>query len=254
MKVCFLEVTPKGPLEGSHRDVLIDKFGKDYYFVNHDEDSDGCFSFNKGFKWAQNRNYLAANIPQDYDYYWFSDYDVNYQSQTELDEYDQIIKDLNEMQPGVMVCYDPTKNDSAYKPYSGKSFSTISMSNNHMKIVHKSLLDWFFPMPTQFGGIWDACHYFNILETPFKESVVCTYNVFCQGLVSEPRSQGNHQAMDNLHKELNNCMVPSLRFPSWKDAKNHFITQTKNLEPIPFTPEKTKFESIFDVEKLSQLR
>ena len=45
--------------------------------------------------------------------------------------------------------------------------SVLPFSHCGMKVVHHSLMQWFFPMVTRFGGGVEACHLFNILEIPF---------------------------------------------------------------------------------------
>ena len=42
--------------------------------------------------------------------------------------------------------------------------SIIPFSHCGLKIVHHSLMNWFFPMVTKFGGGVESCHLFNILE------------------------------------------------------------------------------------------
>lgn len=234
MKICLLEVGPKGPLK-EIRSELIEDFGDDYFFVTHDKEVDGALSFNQGKCWAENRNYLAANVPRNYDYYWFTDYDVSYAVKNGRVKA-QIIKDLETMKPAVMVCNDPSKlqNNTGGILDTGEEYKNIAMSNNHMKIVHKDLLDWFFPMPTLFGGIHDCCHWFNVLETPLLESVICTFNVKCQGMISEARSQGgNMQAMHNyLEKSFMSELPRNVTHEKFKSVMQH---RASLLTPKSFT-------------------
>lgn len=223
MKICLLEVGPKGPLK-EIRSELIEDFGDDYFYVTHDEEVEGALSFNQGKCWAENRNYLAANVPRNYDYYWFTDYDVKYMVK-EGRVKDQIVKDLELMKPSVMVCDCPNRvhDNSGGIRDTGDRYKNIAMSNNHMKIVHKDLLDWFFPMPTLFGGIHDCCHWFNVLETPFLDSVICTFNVKCEGMISEARSQGgNMQAMQNYVSQAFGPELPKRTTHHWfKSVMQH---------------------------------
>lgn len=238
MKICLLEVGPKGPLK-EIRSELIEDFGDDYFYVTHDEHVEGALSFNPGMCWAENRNYLAANVPRNYDYYWFTDYDVAYAVKDGRVKA-QIIKDLEVMKPAVMVCNDPSKlqNNTGGIVDTGEEYKNIAMSNNHMKIIHKDLLDWFFPMPTQFGGIHDCCHFFNVLETPFLESVICTFNVKCQGMVSEARSQGgNMQAMHNyVEKAFGHELPKNITHQQFKAIMQQKVGQ---LTPKKFTSTKS---------------
>tara|TARA_E500000331_G_C17207320_1_gene691984 strand:- start:522 stop:1280 length:759 start_codon:yes stop_codon:yes gene_type:complete len=233
MKVCLLEVGPKGPLT-EIRSELLEDFGDDYFYVTHDEKVDGALSFNRGKCWAENRNYLAANVPRNYDYYWFTDYDVNYTTKKGRIK-EQIVKDLESTRPAVMVCNDPSKfqNNTGGIKDTGEEYKNIAMSNNHMKIVHKDLLDWFFPMPTMFGGIHDCCHFFNVLETPFLESVICTFNVECKGMISEPRSQGgNMQAMHNYIEQAFGSELP--KEATHQEFKSIMQNKSASLTPKNF--------------------
>lgn len=244
MKICILETSPKGKL--NHRDEDVDTF-----FVTHDEYNPEALSFNKGMKWAENRNYLFTNRPSDYDYYWFTDYDVKYTSDTELSVVDQIKKDLFDYNPLVLVCDSKSKNYPLKKNAKVQSFL---FSNNQMKIVHKSVLDSFFPMPTIYGGIWDTCHYFNVIESCFLGKVAVTSNVYCEGMVSEARSQGNMDSMSKIHSDLNTCLLKNNNL-----SHNQFklLYQQKSLETelIKEKIDAQKFYNLmFDQSKLDNLK
>jgi hypothetical protein len=247
MKICLLEVGPSGPLL-NNRENIIQFFKDDYYFVTHDIAHPKAMSFNKGFCWAKNRNYLAKHVPKKYDYYWFTDYDVSYKSMTKLSVYDQVTKDLAKMQPAVMVCHDESKVKNNYGGvrYEGNEYKNIAMSNNQMKIIHADLLDWFFPMPTQFGGVHDCCHYFNVLEIPFLDSVICTFNVKCEGMVSEARSQGGN--MQAMHNYIEKAFGPELP----KKTTHSFFKYVMQNKVGVMTPQKftgindTQIHKFFD--------
>ena len=202
MKLCVLETSPIGPLQ-YRESFLANKFC-DFYFVTHDEFHPNSVAFNSGKCWAYNRNMLASRFLKQYDYYWFTDYDVDYKSMTDLGIVDQIIMDLKHTNPAVMVCYDESKD---YPLPDKNSYRCSLMTNNQMKIIHSSLIDWFFPMPIYCGGIWDCCHFMNVLEIPFMKNVIINYNVHCRGLISEEKSQGTHESIEMLHQK----MIPSFK-------------------------------------------
>lgn len=255
MKICLLEVGPSGPLLNNHRENIIESFKDDYYFVTHDNEHPKAMSFNKGFCWAKNRNYLAKHVPKKYDYYWFTDYDVSYKSMTQFSVYDQIIKDLTKMKPAVMVCHDESKAKNNYGglTYEGNEYQNIAMSNNQMKIIHADLLDWFFPMPFEFGGIWDACHFFNVLEIPFLDSIICTFNVQCHGLISNPKSQGGN--MTAMHNILNNTFKEKIpKNISHSELKSLQQQRAKSLKPKQFNIKNIQLNDYFNVTKLNQIK
>ena len=109
--ICILEVSPLGPIE-NHVNIF-EKY--DWYYVTHDkplEDDKKCIKFNKGCRWAYNRNYLydyVKTLKTKYRYYLFIDYDVEIKSNTNRNVMDQLIHDLNEYNPAIMVINDKSK-------------------------------------------------------------------------------------------------------------------------------------------------
>ena len=199
-----------------------------------------------------------------YDYYWFTDYDVEYSSQTDLSVVDQIIKDLSDYNPAVMVCYDPKKTNNAghrniyLKPDKSKPIRSALMTNNQMKIVHKSLIDYFFPMPLRFGSIWDTCYYFSMLEVPFIGSVVMNYNVYGSGLVSDAKSQGTQQSLNRIFNEMKKIVSYDIQDSHLETAmmyqlKSRMKEAVKNKKDINFYNEE-HISSYLDLEKLYKFR
>ena len=169
--MCLLEVGPKGPLT-EIRSELLEDFGDDYFYVTHDEKVDGALSFNRGKCWAENRNYLAANVPRNYDYYWFTDYDVNYTTKKGRIK-EQIVKDLESTRPAVMVCNDPSKfqNNTGGIKDTGEEYKNIAMSNNHMKIVHKEEEFKKFSISHPIFKNENVKSFFNSLDTALSFSI-----------------------------------------------------------------------------------
>jgi len=218
MKICILETSPNGPIDSgsiNKRKEFIESDKCDFFFVTHDTQHKDALEFRKGHRWASNRNYLAKHAVQlskPYDYFWFTDYDVEYTSNTSLPVIDQILEDLKKTMPAVMTCFDPKKQSMAshrniyLKPDHQVPYRSALMTNNQMKIVHKSLIDYFFPLPLKYHGVWDACLFFNLLEIPFLASTVMTYNVFGSGLISGAESQGTQDSMIKLMSEMKNIL------------------------------------------------
>lgn len=108
-------------------------------------------------------------------------------------------------------------------------------------------------MPFEFGGIWDACHYFNVLEIPFLDSVICTFNVQCYGLISNPKSQGGD--MSSMHNVLNNTFkikmpknISHIEFKSLQQQK------ARLLKPKQFNIENIQLNNYFDITKLNKIK
>ena len=119
---------------------------------------------------------LATLVPKEYEYYAFVDYDYNFRPLGKLSVREQILEDLQEFEPAVLTYYPgkgmitPFAADLNYRD--SQDASVIPFTHCGMKVVHHSLMKWFFPMITSFGGGVEACHLFNILEIPFLRHVV----------------------------------------------------------------------------------
>ena len=68
----------------------------------------------------------------------------------------------------IWIWYDHHNNNKVEK----YEYSIIPFTHCGMKVIHHSLMDWFFPMVTRFGGGVEACHFFNIQEIPFLKNVI----------------------------------------------------------------------------------
>ena len=269
MKICMLETSPSGPVDiGSigKRKQIIESDKCDFFFVTHNDFHPDGISFRKGERWASNRNFLAsfAEAKEKYDYFWFTDYDVNYTSNTHLSVVEQIIEDLEEYNPAILVCFDPNKQHShshknIYLPYDPSlPIRSALMTNNQMKIVHKSLIDYFFPMPLSFGSIWDTCLYFNLLEVPFIGHTAMTYNVYGSGMISEPQSQGNNASMKKMYESMKDIMHFAIRdtpqdTSTLYQVQSRFRKLLKNESDIDYF-DKNKISKYIDLEKLNSLK
>ena len=179
-RLCVLQVTPENPNE-YHIELFNNKKDCDFYFVTHDKAHDNALKFCPNTKWADTRNILAAEVPKKYDYYAFVDYDYVLRPQRSLDALEQILEDLNEFEPAVLTYYPgkgletPYAYDEVYK--NSREYSCIPFTHAGLKIVHYSLMKWFFPMTTRGNSDIESCHLFNIQEIPFLKHVVCSHKM-----------------------------------------------------------------------------
>tara|TARA_B100001564_G_C20659919_1_gene681015 strand:+ start:1436 stop:2272 length:837 start_codon:yes stop_codon:yes gene_type:complete len=251
--LCILEVSPSGPTE--NHEINFKNF--DYFYVTHDEEvinDSRCISFNKGCRWNVNRNCLynyVKKLETEYKYYMFIDYDVEIKSENNNEPIIQLIKDLNEYNPAVMVINDKTKSD--YSFIKNNSISNLMFSNNQVKIYHYSILDYIFEIPTNCLGLWDACHHNNILEIPFYKYVLCDSKISCRGLVSCLQSQPSFHTNKDVMTEMHNYIYPFLKeelkkFKKHKDIKNEYLNLSKKLTPIkmPDDVNYLKLINVFD--------
>ncbi len=200
-RLCILQVTPEKPTK-EHVELFSGKENCDFFFVTHDAPHRDGLKFCPQTSWTDTRNTLMDMVPKEYDYYAFVDYDYKLNSKTDKNPLEQIIEDLSEFNPAVLTYYPgkglhtPFASDVAY--FEKYSHSVIPFTHCGLKIVHKSLIDWFFPMVTKFGGGMEACHLFNILEIPFLSHVVCSHNMTYDNGVTDlellTQDPGNHQS------------------------------------------------------------
>jgi len=255
--LCILIVSPKGPTQ-HHKDLFDQHPLCDLYFVTHDKPSNvekGNLGFYPKTSWAETRNILYKKVPKNYQYYMFTDYDIIFESKTLKCVVDQLIEDLTTLKPAILIPYyrydDPQLKFLGKKPHSHQAFT-----NNCVKIVHESLLDWFFPMSIQYGGTWDAAHYFNILEIPFYGHVLTTHLIIMDNPIHEAiwnSAQSSHTSAmskmwNNVKTKLHAKIIPLnsrlLESNNPMEIKSHwkrFIKQERSQDP------KENFSHLTDI-------
>lgn len=195
MKLCILEVNRDGP--SKYHNKLFTNNLCDYYYVSFKKkvNDKRCLKYCPGTSWAQTRNILYELVPKIYDYYCFIDDDIILESRTSLNPIEQLIEDLKICNPAVLapVYNIELKSFSIKKGYCNRLFS-----NNCIKIVHKSMLDWLFPYCTKYDGGNSAAHFFNFLEIPFKDHIVTTLNVMVKNPVSCGHNKNQRKNMEKM--------------------------------------------------------
>lgn len=258
--LCILEVSPSGPIE-NHKNIFNTH---DWYYVTHDtplEKDEKCINFNKGCRWAHNRNYLydyVKTLKNKYRYYMFIDYDVEIKSNSNRNVMDQLIHDLNEYNPAIMVINDKSKNDYKNNPKTG--VYNFLFSNNHLKIYHYTVLDHFFYLPTFKGclQLWDACHFNNVNEIPFMEYCLCTSNLTCKGLFSGEASNPKNakerdelffRKMQEMHELISSKFTDELKiFKTHREIKIYFLNLSKSFLPKKM-PSEVDYTKIVNIHK-----
>lgn len=178
-RFCVLQVAPEQPNQ-DHLQYFNNKEHCDFYFVTHDKDNKNALKFCPNTIWSETRNALADLVPKKYDYYAFIDYDYILKTKANLDPYQQILEDL-EWNPAVLTYYPGDGLETPYAKnmeyFNSRDKSCIPFTHAGLKIVHKSLMNWFFPLYIQKRVDIDACHMFNILEIPFLKNVICSHKM-----------------------------------------------------------------------------
>jgi hypothetical protein len=214
-KFCVLQVTPELPNE-QHLSYFKDKVDSDFYFVTHDSPHKDSLKFCPNTTWAETRNTLCEMVPKEYEYYAFIDYDYILRPQKKLAPLDQILEDL-EYNPAVLTYYPGNNMQTPYasdKSYFGsRDYSCIPFTHAGLKIVHHSLLRWFFPLCTDFSVDIDACHMFNIQEIPFLKNVICSHKMIYDNGVSNDEAEYNQDGAYSKYKmdQMWKWIYPSLK-------------------------------------------
>jgi len=195
-RICALQVTPSEP--NSEHVNIFNSEDSDFYFVTHDKENSLALKFCPNTTWVDTRNILAEMVPREYEYYAFVDYDYVLRPQRKKGALGQILEDLDSFEPAVLTYYPgnglitPFATDKDY--YQSCDYSIIPFTHCGLKIVHHSLMDWFFPMVTKFGGGVEACHFFNILEIPFLKHVVCSHKMIYDNGITNMDTPHNKDA------------------------------------------------------------
>ena len=211
-RFCILQVAPKFP-NPKHVEMFKEKEHSDFYFVTHDGRNSDALEFCPNTIWSETRNILVDRVPKIYDYHGFIDYDYILTSRSELKPPEQIIKDL-EWNPAVLTYYPGKTLQSPYahdiKYLNSRERSCIPFTHAGFKLVHKSLLKWFFPLYTKHRVDIDACHMFNIQEIPFLRHVICSHKMIYDNGVSSESVYNTNEAytklkMDQMWQEFSSC-------------------------------------------------
>jgi hypothetical protein len=215
-RLCILQITPAVP-NPDHVKMFSNKENCDFYFVTHDAEHPDALKFCPNTTWTDTRNVLYEMVPKEYEYYMFVDYDFLLRPMCDLNPLEQILEDLNEYEPAILTYYPgnglitPLSNNEDYRKKF--DYSVLPFAHAGFKAVHHSLLDWFFPMITDFGGGVDSCHLFNILEIPFLKNVVCSHKMIYDNGVSDSNAPHNRDgAKSKMNMDLMwNWILPSFR-------------------------------------------
>ena len=202
-RLCVLQVTPTAPTP-AHVEFFDKQEDCDFYFVTHDAPHPDALKYCPNTTWVDTRNILADLVPKEYEYYAFVDYDFKFYPQGDLGVREQIIADLEEFEPAVLTYYPgpgfhtPFNSDREY--FEKYDYSVIPFTHCGMKVVHHTLMDWFFPMLTRFGGGVEACHVFNIQEIPFLRHVVCSHKMIYDNEVTDMETPHNVDGQWSMHR------------------------------------------------------
>jgi hypothetical protein len=231
--LCILEICPIQPSQ-HHRDVFRDY---DLYFVSYKSPHQDTLSFNKNQSWAFNRNDLCKKVPKIYKYYCFIDYDLKFvvpRGKNFAHEFSMFLSQLNPAmaQPryissisgNIRSSWDEQRINAGYT-YGPGGFITHLFS-----CFHNSILDLVFPIPTRFGGFWDAASYINSIIVPlYEEHIIIDYKTSMINLKSSNYAQNTdpsygYKQIEKAFQWIRASYKNELRkHESVEDLKNYFM-------------------------------
>ena len=270
-KICVLQVTPKDP-NPDHVSYFKEKEDSDFFFVTHEEPHQDSLLHCPNTTWSETRDILIKLAPKEYEYYALIDYDYILRPQRNLGVLEQMLQDL-EYNPAVLTYYPGTNLETPYALdtdyYESRDYSCIPFTHFGLKIIHHSLLKWFFPLCRNFSVNVDSCHMFNIQEIPFMKNVICSHKMKYDNGYSDPDAVYNKDGpyskykMDEMWKWISESFKMRSLLEYYKrtpqDMKDSLfikkcfvdIMKTKNINPEPSPPEvdyydKERIEKVFD--------
>jgi|TARA_B100001094_G_scaffold325472_1_gene379854 hypothetical protein len=263
-RLCILQITPEKP-NPVHISYFKDKPDCDFFFLTHDAEHPDALKFCPNTVWSETRNIIVESVPKKYDYYGFVDYDWTINSRSNLSPRDQILEDLD-WNPAVLTYYPgkglstPYATDTEY--LNSRERSCIPFTHASFKMIHHSLLNWFFPMHTKYRVDIDGCHMFNIQEIPFLKNVICSHKMTYDNDVSVAGAYNKNpafakQGMDQMWKDISTSYkhMDALRSANYDlndslSIKYFYVNLFKQLN---ISPEKSPGDvNYLDVARISQ--
>lgn len=250
-RLCVLQVAPSSPNK-DHVEYFKNKDNCDFLFVTHDKSHPDALRHCPDTTWSETRDLLVELVDKDYDYYALIDYDYILRPQRDLGVLEQIVDDL-EMNPAVLTYYPGKNLETPYATdleyFNSRDYSCIPFTHFGLKIIHRSLIKWFFPLCREFSVNVDSCHMFNIQEIPFLKNVVCSHKMIYDNGVSDPNAIYNKDGayskykMDEMWKWISSSFkmdrILSLHMSSPKDLEDSLfikkcfvnLLRSKNITP-----------------------
>ena len=198
---CVLQVTPRDP-NPDHVKYFADKPDCDFFFVTHDSPHPDAVAFCPGTSWAQTRNTLVEHTYNKYMYYAFADYDYDLQMNTGRDPAAQVMHDLTKWRPAT-ASYWPGKGVNFWLEESYRQRTECSVwpfLHVAFRLVHHSLMPWFFPLVTSYDGGWSACHAFNIMEVTLLRKMLLFHGITYHNTKSIAQHSNSTSGWDNMQR------------------------------------------------------
>lgn len=233
--LCILEICPIQPSQ-HHRKVFRDY---DLYFVSYKSPHPDTMSFNKNQSWAFNRNELYKKVPKIYKYYCFIDYDLKFvvpKGGNFTLEFSMFLKKFNPAmaQPHYVRSISGNISDSwdDQRILRGYTYGPGGFITHVFSCFHYSILDLVFPIPTRFGGFWDAASYINSIIVPlYEEHIIIDYKTSMINLKSSNYAQNadpsyGHKQMEKVFQWIRASFKNELRkHESINELKSYYMNK-----------------------------
>lgn len=253
-KLVVLEICEHEP--SSHHHHIFKNDNVDFFYVSYLKNSTNAISFNYQKSWAYNRNSLIENITSEYEYYMFVDYDIEFTSKTTRSVIDEILYKLDTYKP---LMYRPCGFRDDQKKNHGVYCG--GFINHAITILHNSVIDYVFPLPTFFGGFWDAASWINSIVVPFNEENILvdydikTLNTKSSKYIHNSNKENGLRSMNELFLLTKLCFNNKTihDFKTVNDFKNYYMYRRK-LKTENKISTNLSFNNNFNIYKLDKLK
>jgi hypothetical protein len=249
-KICFLQICPENKNK-NHFDILKSK-NSDFLFATFKKNNNDSTIFSP----LSQSNYtntiikLINKVPKIYDYYCIINYNIIFE---DINILDKIIEAIDRYSPPILNISNNTNK---------KKFSVEPFISNGIKIIHNSLLNYFFK-----SDYFDYANnlFYNILEIPFLDNLVTINNInyytksddFCSHIESKfdkqklwcslyPYIQFRFEIKDKF-KMIPNKIEEHTSYTNVEKAIKYFVDKYKNKEC-----KKSNLSNFFNINHISK--
>jgi hypothetical protein len=224
-KIVFLEMSPDGPNE-HHIEILKNNDKCDFFYVTFKkpvENDDSFLGFFPNTVWGETRQKLFELVPKKYDYYCFIDDDIILKSCTANSFIEQLLIDINTIEPVVMAPYYTNEqtngNCPVYKMKNDNGYAMKYFSNCAFKAYHKDYLNYFFPIDMKYGGQYASAFFLGLLELIFKNKIITSHNITYTNPPEQLADYSNAKTHENN---------------AWNEYKTYFNMNLNNINKSSF--------------------
>ncbi|MEQ9622186.1 hypothetical protein [Coleofasciculus chthonoplastes] len=258
---CVLEqgCSINDPLTLKKKNLFTTEFS-DFYRLNWKNDDDpNAFITKKGITWSEGRSLLYEKVPKNYEYYIFTDDDIEFKAINDVEDIPKKIKELlDEYKPISGTFFDRIKwnlpRSISQEVYLSKKAFPLAGYDLQTQILSRSFADVIFPVIYHGaeGTLWYS-HWVCYILFPLKQicfTEIQGINTRHDGHLSDRENEQYYDGFDVtwlFNKDMKNDHLRMKRNPNKIKAD----IQKKTLAIFNQIPDKTKVKfSLGELEKI----